>query len=116
MGNLPQDVAGIMQHPFSISGRFLTDLSFSPAAVLRAVSKGQNEWQPGLYLNIVYDDELLSKPIGDLREYVGIYGEKKNAFRDYLSFAIWTFSSLLTTFLFFFCLYLAIAWLAHKFR
>jgi hypothetical protein len=58
------------------SGSFFYGLIFFPKAVYDAFAKGRNA-RTNLYHNTFYDETLLNKTVGDLRQRIGIRGKNK---------------------------------------
>jgi hypothetical protein len=75
---------------FLNSGSFFYGLFFFPRAVFTAFMSGRKV-RTNLYKNIVYDENLLSRTVGSLREYVGINSGGNNTAFDYFYFLFWCF-------------------------
>ena len=89
-------------------GSFMYGLFFFPGALFQAFMKGRAVTS-NLYHSIAYNDTLLNKTVGELRESVGINNIRKNNARDYLLFVVYAFLSLTAGLMFlFFLIYLFI--------
>lgn len=68
-------------------GSFIVGMFLFPSALYHAFLRGRRA-KSSLYYNISYD-LLLTKTIGELRDYVGVDATNKNKRADYLAFIAW---------------------------
>ncbi len=78
-------------------GSFHYGMYFFPRTIFRSFMAAKR-CNTNLYHNVVYDENLLNKTVGELREYVGINSGKKNTAWDYFGFAIWCLLALVPIF------------------
>jgi hypothetical protein len=71
------------------SGSFGLGLLLYPGALFRAFMKGRNT-RTSLYYNYQYNEALLNKTVGQLREELGVTAVKTNSARDHIYFSLWT--------------------------
>ncbi|HKR06227.1 MAG TPA: hypothetical protein VJY62_16445 [Bacteroidia bacterium] len=88
-------------------GSFFIGMFLYPGFLLRAFLRGR-KCANSLY-NHPYDEALLNKTIGELRQIIEMDASKKSSLKDYCAFALWCFISLCyhtgIVFLFFFAIY-----------
>ena len=92
------------------SGSFFYGLIFFPKSLSKAFLRGR-KMNTNLYHDVTYDDALLNKTIGQLRDYVGTECTGKNTVKDYLYFISYAILVLVCAFMFFFSIYLFSAWI-----
>ncbi len=85
-------------------GSFFYGLFFFPKALLHAFLKGRQVLK-NLYYNTPYDEKLLNKKVGDLRDIVGVNIFKKIVLTDYTIFTLYSLLVLIAAFIFFFTCY-----------
>ena len=95
-------------------GSFSYGLIFFPKALFNAFLFGR-AMATNLYYSIIYDETLLNKTVGELRDYVGVNKHRNNSAKDHLLFILWAMFSLSVTLIFYYCLYFLIMWVIHKF-
>jgi hypothetical protein len=81
--------------------------------LLAAFLKGRR-CKTSLYF-VTYDEQLLNKSVGELREMVGCRSDAKNTMADYLLFVLYSVFTLSLSVLFFYGLYQAAKFIAGKF-
>jgi hypothetical protein len=94
-------------------GSFTVGLFLFPRALLHAFLGGRRT-KTNLYHDITYDEVLLNKTVGELREYVGINNRGPNVTKDYWLFALWGLLSVIDVTVFLLCIYFLVAWAIHK--
>lgn len=88
-------------------GSFFYGLFFFPKALLRAFLRG-SVCKTSLYYNTVYDEALLCRTIGEIREHIGLDSGKNPRFYDYVKFIVYAVVVLSMALVFFFGCYLVI--------
>ena len=87
-------------------GSFFYGLVFFPTALFRAFLNGRKT-KSNFYYNTIYDDVLLNKTVGELRNLTIYNSARANSIFDYISFGLYTLLVLTLAFSFFlgiFCL------------
>jgi len=69
-------------------GSFFVGMIIYPRSLLRAFLRGRR-CATNLYYNTPYNDLLLNKTLGELRQKIEIESPKSISYKDYLSFALW---------------------------
>lgn len=85
-------------------GSFFYGLFFFPRSLLKAFLTGR-QITKNLYYNTIYNERLLNKKVGELRQVVGVNQLRKIKSADYFLFALYTLIVLLSAFIFFFTVY-----------
>jgi len=68
-------------------GSFFYGMLFHPRTLLKAFLRGRRS-ATNLYYNVVYDDRLLNRTVGELRETIDGDASKRNSVNDYLLFVL----------------------------
>lgn len=68
-------------------GSFFYGLFFFPAPLLKAFLLGR-KCKTNFYHNVSYDDLLLNRTVGELRNMLGLHEHQKNFFADYFYFML----------------------------
>lgn len=75
-------------------GSFVIGILFYQRSLLKAFLDGRLV-KSNLYANGIYDESLLNKTVGELRNEMEIDSHQENSFSDYLMFILWCAISLL---------------------
>lgn len=86
-------------------GSFFYGLFFFPQRLFKAFMRGRR-CRTNLYHDTVYDEHLLKRTVGELRQYVEVGAPGRNTFVDYLYFILYTLFVLMCAVLFFCFIYL----------
>lgn len=87
------------------AGSFFYGMFFFPRALFKAFLKGRSI-RSNLYYDTIYNEELLNKTVGELKEKLGILSPNKNNQIDYLLFLICCIVILSMAASFFYMLYI----------
>lgn len=85
-------------------GSFFYGLFFFPKSLLNAFLKGR-QITKSLYYNTDYNEKLLNKKVGELRQAIGVNQLRKIKPGAYFAFALYALIVLISAFIFFFTFY-----------
>jgi len=71
-------------------GSFFIGLFLFPRHLYRAFFRGR-KCATNLYFKTEYNEALLNKTVGELREKIDVDSARRNEIRDYIAFTLWTF-------------------------
>jgi hypothetical protein len=85
-------------------GSFFYGMFFFPGYLFRAFMRGRR-MKTNLYYKTIYNEALLNKTVGELRQLVEINSTRKNIRKDYLYFVFYCFITLAAATIFFFSVF-----------